>query len=125
MTALYIILGIVLFFIVLFSFKVSVIIEMTDKNKVTIKYLFLKFTLVDSSKPPKEKKSGKEKQKEKEEAFVKKQKEKEEAAKQKKKEKTAEKIFNKTIGRATSSAFGAIGRQIGNSIIRGLFGTSK
>jgi len=65
------------------------------------------------------------KQKEKEEAFAKKQKEKEEAAKQKKKEKAAEKLFNKTIGRATSSAFGSIGRHIGNSIIRGLFGNSK
>lgn len=65
------------------------------------------------------------KQKAKEEAFLKKQKEKEEAAKQKKKEKAAEKIFNKTIGRATSSAFSSIGRQIGNSIIRGLFGNSK
>lgn len=65
------------------------------------------------------------KQKEKEEAFLKKQKEKEAAAKQKKKEKAAEKLFNKTIGRATSSAFSSIGRQIGNSIIRGLFGNSK
>lgn len=72
------------------------------------------------------------KQKEKEEAFAKKQKEKEEAAALKKKEKEeaakkkkAEKIFNKTVGRATSSAFGAIGRQIGNSIIRGIFGNSK
>lgn len=65
------------------------------------------------------------KQKEKEEAFAKKQKEKEEAAKQKKKEKAAEKLFNKTIGRATSSAFGSIGRHIGNAIIRGIFGTSK
>ena len=65
------------------------------------------------------------KQKAKEEAFALKQKQKEEAAKQKKKEKAAEKLFNKTIGRATSSAFGTIGRQIGNSIIRGLFGNSK
>ena len=61
MTALYIILGIILFFIVLFSFKVSVIVEMTDVNKVIIKYLFLKFTVVDSSKPPKEKKPEKKK----------------------------------------------------------------
>lgn len=67
MTALYIILGIVLFFVVLFSLKVSVIIEMTDVNKVTIKYLFLKFTVVDSSKPPKEKKPKKEKKKKSEE----------------------------------------------------------
>ena len=59
MTALYIILGIILFFVILFSFKVSVILEMTDKNKVTLKYLFLKFTLYDSSKPEKEKKPKK------------------------------------------------------------------
>ena len=63
MTALYIILGIILFFVVLFSFKVSVILEMTDKNKVTLKYLFLKITLYDSSKPEKEKKPKKEKKK--------------------------------------------------------------
>lgn len=63
MTALYIILGIILFFVVLFSFKVSVILEMTDRNKVTLKYLFLKFTLYDSSKPEKEKKPKKEKKK--------------------------------------------------------------
>ena len=56
MTGLYIVLGIILFFVVLFSFKVSVIVEMTNKNKVVLKYLFLKFTLLDSSKPEKEKK---------------------------------------------------------------------
>ena len=61
MTALYIILGIVIFFVVLFSLKVSVIVEMTDINKVIIRYLFFKFTVVDSSKPPKEKKPKKEK----------------------------------------------------------------
>ena len=63
MTALYIILGIILFFVVLFSIKVSVIIEMTDKNKVILKYLFLKIPLFDSSKPEKEKKPKKEKKK--------------------------------------------------------------
>lgn len=72
------------------------------------------------------------KQKEKEEAAAQKQKEKEEAAAQKKKEKeeaqkrkNTEKILNKTVGRMASSAFGSIGRQLGNSIIRGLFGNSK
>ena len=48
-------------FVILFSLKVSVIVEMTDINKVVIKYLFFKFTVVDSSKPPKEKKPKKEK----------------------------------------------------------------
>jgi len=69
-TALYIILGIILFFIVLFSLKISVIVEMTDINKVTIKYLFFKFTVVDSSKPPKEKKPKKEKKKKPEETVT-------------------------------------------------------
>lgn len=61
------------------------------------------------------------KKKEKEEAAALRKKEKEEAAKQKKKEK----LIDKTVGRMASSAFGSIGRQIGNSIIRGLFGNSK
>ncbi|MBQ9767778.1 MAG: DUF853 family protein [Lachnospiraceae bacterium] len=61
------------------------------------------------------------KQKQKEEAAALKKKEKEEAAKKKKQEK----FIDKTVGRMASSAFGAIGRQIGNSIIRGLFGNSK
>ncbi len=59
--------------------------------------------------------------KEKEEAAALKKKEKEEAEKKKK----TEKIVNKTVGRMASSAFGSIGRQIGNSIVRGLFGNSK
>ena len=63
MTAIYIILGIILFFVVLFSIKVSVVVEMTDKNKVVLKYLFFKITLYDSSKPEKEKKPKKEKKK--------------------------------------------------------------
>ena len=63
MTALYIILGIILFFVILFSIKVSVIVEMNETNKVILKYLFLKFTIVDSSKPEKEKKPKKEKKK--------------------------------------------------------------
>lgn len=61
------------------------------------------------------------KQKAKEEAAAQKKKEKEEAAKKKR----TEKILNKTVGRVASSAFGTIGRQIGNSIVRGLFGNSK
>lgn len=64
-------------------------------------------------------------QKEREEAAALKKKEKEEEAARKKREKTTEKVLNKTIGRATSSAFGAIGRELGRSIMRGLFGNSK
>ena len=65
------------------------------------------------------------KQKAKEDAAAAKKKEKEEAAEKKKKEKRAEKIMSKTVGRAASSAFGTIGREIGKSILRGLFGNSK
>lgn len=65
------------------------------------------------------------KQREKEEAAALKKKEKEEEAARKKREKTTEQILNKTIGRATSSAFGSIGREIGRSVFRGLFGNSK
>lgn len=61
MTALYIILGIILFFIIAFSFKVSVIVEMTNVNVIKIKYLFFKITVLDSSKPKNEKKPKKEK----------------------------------------------------------------
>ncbi len=57
----------------------------------------------------------------KQEALALKRKEKEEAAKEKKKQK----MIDKTVGRMASSAFSSIGRQIGNSIIRGLFGNSK
>ena len=66
MIALYIILGIILFIVIAFSIRVSVIVEMTDKNKVIVKYLFLKFTVLDSSKPktekPKKEKAKKDKQ---------------------------------------------------------------
>lgn len=65
------------------------------------------------------------KQKAKDDAAAAKKKEKEEAAAKKKKEKAAEKILQKTVGRAASSAFGTIGRQLGNSLIRGLFGNLK
>lgn len=65
------------------------------------------------------------KKKEKEEAELKKKKEKEEAAKEKKKARTREKLIDKTVGRAASSAFGQIGRELGKSILRGLFGTKK
>lgn len=65
MTALYIILGIILFFVILFSIKLSLIVEMNEANKVMVKYLFFKFTLVDSSKPKKEKKPKKKKKEEK------------------------------------------------------------
>ncbi len=63
MTFLYILTGIILFFVVLLSFKLSLIIEMNESNKITLKYLFLKFVILDSSAPPKKKKEKKEKEK--------------------------------------------------------------
>jgi undecaprenyl-diphosphatase len=56
-TALYIILAVILFIVVLFSIRVNVIVEMNETNKVILKYMFLKFKLVDSSEPQKEKKT--------------------------------------------------------------------
>ncbi len=67
MLALYIILGIILLFVVLFSMRLTVIIDYAEKTVVTIKYLFVKLTVFDSSKPKKEKKSKKEKKPAKEE----------------------------------------------------------
>ncbi|MBR2876399.1 MAG: DUF2953 domain-containing protein [Clostridia bacterium] len=60
MTFLYVLLGIVLLIVLLCSFKVSVILEMDKYNKITLRYLFLKFVLLDSSEPKKEKKQKKE-----------------------------------------------------------------
>lgn len=62
MLALYIILGIILFFVVLFSFPVSVIIDYAENTVVKVKYLFLGFDVVDTSKPEKEKKPKKKKE---------------------------------------------------------------
>ena len=59
MVALYIILGIVLLFVVLFSMRVTLIMDYAEKTVVTVKYLFLKFTVFDSSKPKTEKKPKK------------------------------------------------------------------
>lgn len=56
MTALYIIGGIILFFVLIFSVPVSVILDYADKTVVAIKWLFVKIPVFDSSKPKKEKK---------------------------------------------------------------------
>ena len=66
MVALYIILGIVLLFVVLFSMRVTLIVDYAEKTVVTVKYLFLKFTVFDSSKPKAEKKPKKPKKEKKE-----------------------------------------------------------
>lgn len=53
--------GIILFFVILFSIHVSFTVDYGEKTVVILKYLFLKFTLVDTSKPPKPKKEKKKK----------------------------------------------------------------
>ncbi len=61
MPFLYALLGIIAVVFILFSINLSFIIDYSDKTVVTLKYLFLKFTLVDTSKPKKEKKKKKKK----------------------------------------------------------------
>lgn len=62
MTALYIILGIILFFVILFSVRLSVILSYGEKNTLSIKWLFINIPIYDSEKP-KKKKPKKEKKK--------------------------------------------------------------
>lgn len=56
MPVLYTLLGIVLFFIIVFSIHLGVIVDYGEKTVVKIKWLFLNITVFDSSKPKKEKK---------------------------------------------------------------------
>ncbi len=63
MGALYTILGIILFFVILFSVHLHIIVDYGEKTVIYIKYLFLKIPLVDTSKPKKEKKPKKKKEK--------------------------------------------------------------
>lgn len=64
MPVLYVLLGIVLFFVIAFSLPFTVIIEYGEKTFVTLKYLFIKIPVVDPTKPEKEKKKKPEKKKE-------------------------------------------------------------
>ena len=65
MPFLYTILGIILFFVIIFSIPVGVIVDYGEKTLVAIKWLFLKITVVDTSKPKKEKKKKEKKKDEK------------------------------------------------------------
>lgn len=56
--------GIILFFVILFSIRLTVIIDYDEETVVTLKYLFIKIPIVDTSKPPKEKKPKNKKKKE-------------------------------------------------------------
>ena len=64
MPVLYVLLGIVLFFVIAFSLPFTVIIEYGEKTFVTLKYLFIKIPVVDPTKPKKGKKKKPEKKKE-------------------------------------------------------------
>ena len=61
MPVLYTLLGIILFFVVLFSLKVTVIVDYGEKTFVKLKYLFITIPIVDPTKEKKEKKPKKEK----------------------------------------------------------------
>ena len=61
MPVLYTLLGIILFFVILFSLKVTVIVDYGEKTVVKLRYLFITIPVVDTSKEKKEKKSKKEK----------------------------------------------------------------
>lgn len=65
MPVLYTLLGIVLFFCILFAIPLGAEIEYTDKTVVRARWLFLKFTVLDTSKPKQEKKPKKKKEKKK------------------------------------------------------------
>lgn len=68
MTALYIILGIIAFFLILLSVKVAVTVHYEDDVTVSLKWLFLKFDILPKhEKKPKKEKKKKEKEKEKKE----------------------------------------------------------
>ncbi len=61
MPVLYTLLGIILFIVILFSLKLTVILDYGEKTVVRIKYLFIDIPVVDTSKEKKERKPKKEK----------------------------------------------------------------
>lgn len=61
MPVLYTLLGIILFFVILFSLKVTVIVDYAEKTVVKLRYLFITIPIVDTSKEKKGKKPKKEK----------------------------------------------------------------
>lgn len=67
MTALYIILGIILFFVVLFSIRLSFVVDYGERTSLAIKWLFLTIPVYDSKKPKKKKPKKEKKNKEKDE----------------------------------------------------------
>lgn len=73
MTALYIILGIIAFFVLLLSVKLAITVHYEDDVAVSVKWLFLKFNILpkkdEHKKPKKEKKKKEENPKEKSEVI--------------------------------------------------------
>ncbi len=67
MTALYIILGIILFFLLLLSIKVSITVHYDDELYVSLGWLFLKFNILPKKEEHKKAKTKKKKEKKKEE----------------------------------------------------------
>ena len=66
MPFLYVLIGIIAFIVILLSVRVHLIVDYGEFTKVSVKYLFLKIPVVDTSKPKKEKKAKKEKKPKKE-----------------------------------------------------------
>ena len=65
MTALYIILGIILFFLLILSIKVKVTVHSEDGVSLAVGWLFLKFDILPKKEKAKKKKKKKEKKKKK------------------------------------------------------------
>ena len=59
MTALYIILGIILFFFLILSVKVKVTVHSEDGVSLSVGWLFLKFNILPKKEKPKKKKKKK------------------------------------------------------------------
>ena len=66
MPFLYVLIGIIAFIVILLSVRVHLIVDYGEFTKVSVKYLFLKIPVVDTSKPKKEKKAKKDKKPKKE-----------------------------------------------------------
>ncbi len=121
MTALYIILGIIAFFVILLSIKIAVTVHYEDDVAVSVKWLFIKINILPKhEKKPKKEKPKKEKKKKEE-----KPKEESEIVKEPKKKKKGDNMFvrfykNRGVGgvvqllkdaaKALGGMFGRIGR---------------
>ena len=92
MPFLYVLIGIIAFIVILLSVRVHLIVDYGEFTKVSVKYLFLKIPVVDTSKPKKEKKAKKEKKPKKE-----KPKDEEKSEEEKPEEKKAEENKPQTV----------------------------